>query len=104
LPVAGGGYFRIFPYLYTKLGLRSINERDNEPFIFYLHPWEVDPEQPRVASAGITARLRHYTNLSRTEQRLNTLFDDFKFTTVRQVLEGKGLLQMSQAAPLRRRA
>jgi polysaccharide deacetylase family protein (PEP-CTERM system associated) len=92
LPVAGGGYFRIFPYRYTQLGLTSINERENQPFIFYLHPWEIDPKQPRVQNASITARLRHYTNLSQTEQRLNRLFDDFRFTTVRRVLEAQGLL------------
>lgn len=98
LPVAGGGYFRLLPYAYTKAGLRSINRRENEPFIFYLHPWEIDPGQPRVADAGFSARLRHYTNLDRCEARLKKLFADFSFTTVRDVLLTKGLLAPREAA------
>ena len=93
LPVAGGGYFRLLPYAYTRAGLRSVNEREGQPFIFYLHPWEIDPGQPRVAGASVTARLRHYTNLSRCEARLGQLFKDFSFTTVRAVLEDQGLLK-----------
>jgi hypothetical protein len=92
LPVAGGGYFRLLPYAYTRTGLRSINEREKEPFIFYLHPGEIDPKQPRVAGAGWTARLRHYTNLSRCEERLGKLLVDFSFGTVRSALVAKGLL------------
>jgi polysaccharide deacetylase family protein (PEP-CTERM system associated) len=98
LPVAGGGYFRLLPYAYTKAGLRSINEREHEPFIFYLHPWEIDPAQPRVAGASLSARLRHYTNLDQCEARLKRLFDDFRFTTVRDVLTEKGLLGLAEAA------
>ena len=98
LPVAGGGYFRLLPYAYTKAGLRSINEREHEPFIFYLHPWEIDPAQPRVEGASFTARLRHYTNLDRCEARLRQLFADFRFTTVRDVLTRKGLLGLARAA------
>jgi polysaccharide deacetylase family protein (PEP-CTERM system associated) len=101
LPVAGGGYFRIFPYLYTKWGLTSINQREHRPFIFYLHPWEIDPAQPRVTHAGITAKLRHYTHLDSTEGRLMRLFTDFKFTTVRQVLENQALL-LPPATPRRK--
>lgn len=98
LPVAGGGYFRLLPYAYTRSGLRSINEREREPFIFYLHPWEIDPDQPRVAGAGFSARLRHYTNLERCEARLLRLFADFRFTTVADVLGAKGLLGVPRAA------
>ena len=97
LPVAGGGYFRLLPYVYTRAGLRSINEREGEPFIFYLHPWEIDPEQPKVAGAGLVARLRHYTNLGRCEARLKRLLDDFQFTTVRDVLTVKGLMPTGAA-------
>jgi len=84
LPVAGGGYFRIYPYRLTRAGLRQIN-RDNKPFIFYLHPWEIDPDQPRV-SAGWLSRFRHYHNLDKCEQRLRRLMGDFRHGTVWDVL------------------
>lgn len=84
LPVAGGGYFRLYPYLLSKAGLSQIN-RHKKPFIFYLHPWEIDTEQPKV-SAKWFSRFRHYNNLHRCEPRLKQLLKDFKFTTVRNVL------------------
>ena len=83
-PIAGGGYFRIFPYWLTRAGLRSINRR-RQPFIFYLHPWEVDPDQPRI-DAGWRSRFRHYTNLGKTHARLSALLKEFRFGTVREVL------------------
>lgn len=98
LPVAGGGYFRILPYWLTTAGLRSLNQREERPFIFYFHPWEIDPGQPRVAHAKLSSRLRHYTNLSICEARLIRLLGDFRFTTVRDVLEGRGLLQHTRVA------
>jgi polysaccharide deacetylase family protein (PEP-CTERM system associated) len=91
VPVAGGGYFRLLPYWFTQRGLRQINQRDGQAFIFYLHPWEVDPEQPRVR-AGPLSRFRHYTNLRKTQQRLRRLLDEFQFTTARNVLADTGLL------------
>jgi polysaccharide deacetylase family protein (PEP-CTERM system associated) len=90
LPVAGGGYFRLYPYPVTRAGLRQINRR-SEPFIFYLHPWEIDPQQPRV-SAGWLSRFRHYNNLSKCEGRLQRLLDDFSFGTTWDVLSGLGLV------------
>lgn len=90
LPVAGGGYFRLYPYWLTRAGLRQINRRQ-QPFIFYLHPWEVDPQQPRV-EASLLSRFRHYNNLDRCEARLSRLIDDFSFTSVRDVLTERGLL------------
>lgn len=96
LPVAGGGYFRQFPYLYTRTGLRRINEHEGQPFIFYLHPWEIDPDQPRIAGISRLTRIRHYANLHKTEGRLRQLFKDFAFTTVRQVLVTQGLLPAAQ--------
>ena len=81
LPVAGGGYFRIFPYMYTQWGLGSINSK-NKPFVFYLHPWEVDSEQPRINGISAFSRFRHYTNLNRCYHRLEKLFDDFEFSTI----------------------
>lgn len=91
LPVAGGGYFRIFPYSLTKWGLRRINAAGRE-FVFYLHPWEVDPEQPRVPNPGALSRFRHYINLEKTYSRLSCLLQDFSFTTMRSVLASRGLL------------
>jgi polysaccharide deacetylase family protein (PEP-CTERM system associated) len=91
LPVCGGGYFRIFPYWLTRWGLRSINQREARPFIFYLHPWEIDPGQPRVR-AGRLSRFRHYTNLDKCEKRLGRLLRDFKFGRVRDGLAQMDLL------------
>jgi len=91
VPVSGGGYFRLLPYWFTRNGLRSINERDGMPFTFYLHPWEIDVDQPRV-DVGFVSRFRHYTNLSKCESRLRRLLADFNFTTMRNVLRTRGLL------------
>ena len=91
LPVAGGGYFRLYPYAVTRAGLRQINRRREQPFIFYLHPWEVDPDQPRVA-AGWLSRFRHYNNLDKCEPRLVRLMKDFRFDTAFGVLEDLGLV------------
>jgi len=91
LPIAGGGYFRLFPYWFTKLGLGSIN-RLNEPFVFYLHPWEIDPQQPKV-KASLFSTFRHYNNLDKCYSRLENLLNDFSFTTVEDVLVQKQLLE-----------
>ena len=87
LPVAGGGYFRIYPYRLTRFALSRINRVEERPFIFYLHPWEIDPEQPRIR-AGRLSTFRHYTNLHRCEARLGRLLGDFRFAPARDVLEG----------------
>ncbi|HED36450.1 MAG TPA: DUF3473 domain-containing protein [Gammaproteobacteria bacterium] len=89
LPVAGGGYFRLYPYGLTRAGLRQVNSRQ-QPFIFYLHPWEVDPEQPKIETTWFS-RFRHYNNLDKCESRLQRLMKDFKFTTTWQVLDSLGL-------------
>ena len=91
LPVAGGGYFRLFPYALTKWGLEQINRMGHE-FVFYLHPWEVDPQQPRIPDASLLSRTRHYLNLARTQPRLDRLLQDFSFTTMQDVLRTKALL------------
>lgn len=82
IPVAGGGYFRIFPYWFTKMALGKINSEEKKPFIFYLHPWEVDPFQPRVANCSLLSRFRHYNNLGKTLQRLQCLINDFQFRPI----------------------
>ena len=91
VPVSGGGYFRLLPYWFTRNGLRDINEREGMPFTFYLHPWEIDVEQPRV-KVGLVSRVRHYTNLSGCEARLRRLLGEFRFSTMRNVLRAQGLL------------
>jgi polysaccharide deacetylase family protein (PEP-CTERM system associated) len=78
LPVAGGGYFRILPYWWTRWGIDRVNRLERRPAVFYLHPWEVDPDQPRLR-AGRFGRFRHYRNLGKTEQRLRRLLRDFRF-------------------------
>ena len=85
LPTGGGGYFRLLPYSWTRLGIRRLNEVEGHPVVFYLHPWEIDPEQPRLPTSGLT-RWRHYANLSRTEARLRRLLSEFQFAPAREVL------------------
>src|SRR5262249_10408186 len=84
VPVSGGGYFRLLPYAVTKFGLRR-HASAGYPIMFYLHPWEVDPGQPRLPLPW-SKRFRHYTNLGRTKPRLRKLLRSFQFTTVREAL------------------
>jgi polysaccharide deacetylase family protein (PEP-CTERM system associated) len=93
LPVAGGGYFRLYPYWFSRMGLKQINHQQ-KPFIFYLHPWEIDPEQPRI-SASWLSRFRHYNNLDKCETRLRKLMADFQFGTTWEVLLELGLTEPS---------
>jgi polysaccharide deacetylase family protein (PEP-CTERM system associated) len=98
VPIAGGGYFRLFPYWLTRAGLRRVNQQHRRPFVFYLHPWEVDPEQP-VIQVGWRSRFRHYNNLRRTEERLIRLIREFDFTTMQESLQGMGLLEPEMNEP-----
>jgi polysaccharide deacetylase family protein (PEP-CTERM system associated) len=97
VPVSGGGYFRILPYWLTRAGLRQINRRAGIPFTFYLHPWEIDPGQPRV-KVGAVSRFRHYTHLDRCESRLRRLLDEFAFAPAVEVLKRRGAFAASQPA------
>ncbi len=85
LPVAGGGYFRLLPYWWTRWGISRVNRLEGRPAVFYLHPWEIDPDQPRLP-AGRLGRLRHYRNLDQTEARLRQLLTDFRFDAVDTVV------------------
>jgi polysaccharide deacetylase family protein (PEP-CTERM system associated) len=85
LPIAGGGYFRILPYAWTRWGISRLNTVEGQPAIFYLHPWEIDPGQPRL-SGSFLSEFRHYRHLDQTEARLRTLLNDFDFTPMRDVL------------------
>ena len=79
IPVSGGGYFRLFPYWFTKNALNNINKKEGQPFIFYLHPWEIDDTQPKFHNARWKSRFRHYNNLHKTASRFERLLSDFKF-------------------------
>jgi polysaccharide deacetylase family protein (PEP-CTERM system associated) len=85
LPIGGGGYFRLLPYAWTRFGFSAVNSQECRPGIFYLHPWEVDPDQPRIPAGRLTT-FRHYRNLHKTEGRLKRLLQDFAFGTVSEVL------------------
>jgi len=85
LPIAGGGYFRILPYVWTRWGISRLNRVERQPAVFYLHPWDIDPDQPRLPG-GLSSRFRHYRNLHQTEGRLRALLGDFRFAPVRDVL------------------
>ena len=78
-PASGGGYFRLLPYGLSRWSLRRVNEKDGESCVFYFHPWEIDPDQPRPAGVGLKTRFRHYVNLSRTEGRIRALLKDFRW-------------------------
>jgi len=83
LPLGGGGYFRLFPFTFFKQGMRSVLKKD-KAFVFYAHPWEFDPSQPRVNQASTGFKFRHYINLHKTEAKLKALvnsFSDYKFVT-----------------------
>ncbi|MBS0013181.1 MAG: DUF3473 domain-containing protein [Desulfobacterales bacterium] len=79
IPVAGGGYFRLFPYWFTKFALKRINNKEGRPFVFYLHPWEIDPGQPHFGQARWSSKFRHYNNLDKTLDRFERLLRDFEF-------------------------
>ena len=84
IPVAGGGYFRLLPYAVTHLALLYLNRHEGQPGIFYFHPWEIDPDQPRIP-ANWMSRFRHYTNLGRMENKLRKLLANFSFAPRREV-------------------
>jgi polysaccharide deacetylase family protein (PEP-CTERM system associated) len=86
LPVAGGGYFRLLPYAWTRWGISRLNRNEQRAAIFYLHPWEIDPDQPRIPTS-LLSRVRHYTNLRKTEERLLRLLREFRFAPLREVLQ-----------------
>jgi polysaccharide deacetylase family protein (PEP-CTERM system associated) len=96
LPCAGGGYFRLLPYSVFRWSLRRVNA-EGLPAVFYMHPWEIDPGQPRI-DAPLKSRFRHYTNLHRTESRLSKLLKDFRWGRMDEVFmarqsDGKAVLR-----------
>ncbi len=85
LPAGGGGYFRLLPYAVSHWSIRRINALDRQPAVFYFHPWEIDPDQPRVTGTSLKTRVRHYLNLARTEPRLQRLIADFRWDRIDRV-------------------
>ena len=83
-PIGGGGYLRLLPYRYTSAGIRRLNRDENQPACIYFHPWEIDPDQPRLAS-GLIARLRTYTGVKGMARKLDRLLTEFQFSTLSQV-------------------
>jgi polysaccharide deacetylase family protein (PEP-CTERM system associated) len=90
IPVSGGGYFRIFPYFLTQYAFNKKNKA-GQPIIFYLHPWEIDPDQPKIKTNAL-AKFRHYHNLTKCESRLHKLISTFKFTRIDKILIDSGIL------------
>lgn len=90
-PCAGGGYFRLLPYWLSRQNLRRVNAANAPPGIFYMHPWEIDAEQPVVPGIGLKTRFRHYTNLKAMPLRLQRLLCDFRWGRMDQVFGGLGL-------------
>lgn len=83
-PVAGGGYFRLFPLWITRQAVRRLNGQKH-PAVVYLHPWEFDPDQPRIPGAPLLSRFRHYVNIDKTEGRLQALLNEFEFASMCEV-------------------
>ena len=79
MAAGGGGFFRVLPYGFSRWAIRQVNRRDERPAIFYFHPWEIDPGQPRVAGAPLKSRLRHYTNLEKMAPKLRSLIKEFEW-------------------------
>ena len=85
LPCSGGGFFRLLPYRLYRSGLQRVNRREMRPGIFYFHPWEIDPDQPRIAGCGWKSRVRHYTNLAQMSGKLDRLLRDFAWDRMDRV-------------------
>jgi polysaccharide deacetylase family protein (PEP-CTERM system associated) len=89
VPIAGGGYLRLLPYKVTAWAIRRLNQKEDQPAMVYLHPWEIDPDQPRLV-ASWSSRFRQYQNLQTTEKKLTRLLDDFSWAPMSKVLSGYG--------------
>ncbi|AKM07407.1 XrtA system polysaccharide deacetylase [Pelagerythrobacter marensis] len=93
----GGGFFRVLPYGFSRWAIQQVNRRERRPAIFYFHPWEIDPDQPRVADASVKSRLRHYTNLRRMTPKLRDLLRDFAWGRMDEIArrEAQGAIALA---------
>lgn len=87
IPCGGGGFFRFYPYFFSKWALNSVNSREGQAGIFYFHPWEIDPDQPRQLGLDAKTRFRHYCNLHRMEQKISQLLTDFSWDSMEKVFQ-----------------
>lgn len=83
--IGGGGYFRLYPYWMSKRRIESFIADEKQPYSFYFHPWEIDPEQPRIKEASFKSKVRHYINLSRMEDKIIKLLQDYQWSTMKEV-------------------
>ncbi|RZK00891.1 MAG: DUF3473 domain-containing protein [Novosphingobium sp.] len=97
LAAGGGGFFRVLPYQFSRWAIRQVNRRDDRPAVFYFHPWEIDPEQPRVAHAPLKSKLRHYTNLDGMAGKLQKLIADFDWGRMDDLARGEALRAIALA-------
>lgn len=105
----GGGFFRVLPYAFSRWAIRQVNTEEQRPAIFYFHPWEMDPDQPRVPGAPVKSRLRHYTNLDKMAPKLTKLVEDFSWgrmdllafreAALATELDSRAFLKTAQAEP-----
>ena len=96
LAAGGGGFFRVLPYAFSRWAIRQVNREERRPAVFYFHPWEIDPGQPRVAGAPLRSRLRHYTNLDGMADRLERLLSEFQWGR----MDALAAIEAARAAPL----
>jgi len=101
LPFCGGGYFRLYPYTVTRWAMRRVNQSEGRPCIFYMHPWEVDPDQPRPSSLSLRTRFRHYLNLDRVAGRLERLLKDFRWDRMDRIFLTEGAKSQQPRSVLR---
>ncbi len=85
MPCGGGGFFRFYPYVFSKWAFKRVNKQEQQPGIFYFHPWEIDPEQPRQQGINMKTKIRHYLNLHKMENRINRLITDFSWDTMANI-------------------
>lgn len=90
MPCGGGGFFRLYPYAFSRWALQRVNKQDGQSGMFYFHPWEIDPDQPRPSPVSLRTRFRHYLNLHRMEQRLTSLLKDFSWGRMDHIFLQKG--------------
>lgn len=98
LAAGGGGFFRVLPYGFSTWAIKQVNRTDGRPAVFYFHPWEVDPDQPRVTNAPLRSRLRHYTNLSKMAGKLSDLLGDFAWGRMDELAEREKARALDWAA------
>lgn len=88
-PSSGGGYFRLLPYALSRWLIAQVNQQDQQSAVFYFHPWEIDPDQPRIEGIDLKTRFRHYVNIQRTEARIAQLLQDFDWGRMDEIFLGQ---------------